>query len=479
MIQATAVTGLSTVLNTLLLFGRNKILAVMLGPFGIGIVSQINNFLLFLSTLASLGINAGVTKLVSENHSKGDLKEEHRVVLNGLKITMIATFLLVLAGLCFSSAISRHILSDPGYGPLIILCLVGFPFLVLFNFYRSVFRGLMEIRRYVSIGVVNSLAALILVVPLVRGFRLSGAVANLTLSYLVCWLVIQFQQKQRSQFLLEIKTIRYPADGRVTGDLVRYGFSSLVAGSSTLLALLFVRSTIISRLGIEDAGYFQAIYAISSQTILIIIESIGTYAFPHLSGIQNPEDFKKELNAVFRLTVILVTPLVLAVVVFRNLFVLLLYSSAFLTIGAVLPFQLAGDFFKSVGWSLGVALLPMKKLKAFVAIDVMVSLLFLIFARLLIESHGIRGVSIAYLISFISHVLFNYFYLRKTLDFRLAARNRWTLAGSMLILAFSMFLGRKTMLILSLPMLLAWAVLSLDSREKAFLMRKIGWMKSS
>jgi len=139
----------------------------------------LNNFIQVLSIATSLGLNVGVTRNIAEyaaeSHKRSilDLISTVTLVLSGVLAVS------VLCGLIFSSHISRLILDNRGFSSFIIITLIGLPFIVYYNFVRSIFTGLLEIRTYVLVGVLSAVLGLVALVPLVLIYQLQGAVWHL------------------------------------------------------------------------------------------------------------------------------------------------------------------------------------------------------------------------------------------------------------------------------------------------------------
>jgi len=180
------------VLNTLVNIGKIKVLAVTLGPHGVGLLSQLNNFFQVLSIATSLGTNVGVTRNIAEYGAASrkksilDLISTVTLVLSGVLVVS------VLCGILFSSHISHLILNNRGYSCFIIITLIGLPFVVYYNLLRSIFTGLLEIRTYVLVGVLSAVLGLAALVPFVLIYKLQGAVWHLLFYSVVSFAIALF-----------------------------------------------------------------------------------------------------------------------------------------------------------------------------------------------------------------------------------------------------------------------------------------------
>ena len=439
LIKATILSGISSVSNAIALFVRNKIIALSLGPYGVGLISQLTNLSLVISNFASVGINVGLIKYIAENLS--NRKEKiHQIIVTGLKIIFVCTMVFTTFGILFSKQISENLLDNKIYYALIIISFIGLPFLVLFNFYRSIFRGLLEIKKYILAGIFNSFITVIVLFPLIKLYHIKGAIWGMSIGYLISMIFIKSIIRKTNLFKIELNLFKGKIDTQIATNLIKFGFASLIAGTSTLVGLLFIRTVIVQRLDMVNAGYFQAIFAISSQSITLILDSIGTYAYPFISSIKIKDNLIKELNNIMRLSMIITVPIISGIILFKENFIIILYSKEFLPIMKILPIQLFGDFFKIIGWSMGVALLPLKRLKMFVFIDLFVNLIFVGISIMLIKNYGIKGICAGYLISFIFHPIINYIYLKRTIGYNIEFKNIVTFMVSIVVLIISILI---------------------------------------
>ncbi len=384
-------------------------------------------------------MNAGVVRYVSKYNTQNRAKEISILMTTVLRVIVIASAVLLLFGMFYAKKIAGFILGDVKLYGFLIIVLIGLPFFVLYNFYRSFFRGLLKINYYVTVGILSSVAGLLILFPLVYAFKLYGAIWHLTFYAVLSFIIAYYFYKKLSANHVNILATTERFDSEIFKEIAKFGLASLLAGSSTLVALLLVRTLIITNSGFHHQGIYQAVFAISAMSIQVIIEAIGTYSFPTISGLTLIPEVRKEINKTFRLALFLATASIFGLLIVKDFVVLLLFSSEFLPATQILGLQLFGDFFKVIGWSMGVALLPLKRLKAFVAIDVIWSVLFVSIAYKLIPIFGLKGAVLAYLFSYLFHAAANYLYLRKTIGFGLLTKNFRLLVSSAVLLAFVVF----------------------------------------
>ena len=136
-----------------------KVVASIIGPSGVALVGQLNNFATIAMSLASGGINNGITKYVAEY--KEDKERIKDCLSTALQITAVCSLLVGTFLILFNSYLSKVILLSPDYNYVFII--FGFTILLyaLNLMLISILNGFKEFKRYVRINIANSVIGLI------------------------------------------------------------------------------------------------------------------------------------------------------------------------------------------------------------------------------------------------------------------------------------------------------------------------------
>lgn len=161
----------------------------IIGTKAIGIYMMIMpTFNLFI-TLAQAGFPIAVSKIVSE-----DKKENKKVVSSTIFISLIITFILMIAVIFLSPTICKFLHNDKLYYP--IMC-IGFtlPFISLSGIIRGYFFGKEQMVPHVVSNAIEQIARIILNIiclPILSGFGVEITIAFLVLSNIISELVSIF-----------------------------------------------------------------------------------------------------------------------------------------------------------------------------------------------------------------------------------------------------------------------------------------------
>ena len=88
-IKVFSMNALATLIRMLTGMISVKVVAAIIGPAGIALLGQLNNFSTIILTLAQGGINNGITKYVAEHKENDDVIKKY--LSNALRITVICT----------------------------------------------------------------------------------------------------------------------------------------------------------------------------------------------------------------------------------------------------------------------------------------------------------------------------------------------------------------------------------------------------
>jgi len=339
---------------------------------------------------------------------------------------------------------------------------------MLFNYIDAYFKGLRRINKYVLFIAISSFINILVNVPLIYFLGIYGAVLSFVfLSILNTSIGIMILKRIKLIPNLK-KTIK--VERNVISNIYKVGLGSVLALVMQQLTFLFVRSNIAGELSLASVGIFQSVYAISINYFGIFFVLLATYSIPKFSTFKTKHENNQELNTTLKFLLILYTPLILTIFVFRTFVITILYSEEFLIAKDLLVYQLSGDFFRALSWLFGLWLLPNLKIKQWILFDFVFYVLFysLFYIFLNYSTFGIKSVSIAYLIAYISHFIINFLYTKFSIDFKYMNKNLKNLFISSIVLALALFVSEYNEIygyIIIIPLIVVWTFFVIKKRD--------------
>ena len=119
LVKAALVSGLATSIKMISAFVINKIVSVYVGPSGLALIGQLQNFSQLATTIADGAISSGVTKYTAEYG-----EEDRRLPLlfsTAIKISLACSVLVSFGLIIFSSQLSEYFLKTERYSYIFIV----------------------------------------------------------------------------------------------------------------------------------------------------------------------------------------------------------------------------------------------------------------------------------------------------------------------------------------------------------------------
>lgn len=389
-------TALSSFIKIITSYITVKVVASIIGPGGIALLGQLQNFTAIFTTLGAGGINNGVVKYVSEyKESESSLQ---RYLKTGLKLTIFFSLFFGLTLILLSSQISQWVLLDHKYYYVFIYFGVSLLFLSINNFLLSILNGFQDFKKFVIINIITSVIGLIFTIILVIAFQLKGAlIATVTYQSVVFFVTIFFLRKA-DWFN---KAVLW---GRLNKDIVRkyfsYSLMALVSAATVPVSQLLVRGHLIQNFSVGQAGFWEGINRISGLYLMFVTTSFSIYYLPKLSEIKTRDLLRKEILTTYKI----ITPIILGSLVLiyllKDRVIGVLFTAEFYPMKELFFWQLIGDFFKVMSLIISMVLVAKSMTKLFIIIEILFSFSFVILSYFFINSNGIIGATQSYCLNY-------------------------------------------------------------------------------
>lgn len=413
-VKVFSLTAISTLVKMLTGLVSVKVVATIIGPSGIALLGQLNNFATIVMTMASGGINSGITKYVAEYKDSDDKVKD--LLSTALRITVWCSLAVGLCMILLHRFLSTLIMLSPDYGYVFII--FGFTvFLYALNMMlTSVLNGYKEFKKYVSVNIVGSLLGLLFTLGFIltlglRGALISAVTFQSVMFFVTLWMIRKLPWVSWGFFKRHIET-------DILKKYFRYTVMTLVTAATVPVSQMLLRGYVISEISPIEAGWWEGMNRISNMYLMIITSSFSVYYLPRLSEIQNKRELRSEIYKAYKLII----PMLLvgfSIVYFLRFWVIkILFTPDFLPMEQLFIWQLLGDFFKICSWLLAFLMIAKSMTRIFVTTEIIFALTFVALGLLFMHCNGIVGIVQAYVINYMLYmftmfVLFrNFFYIK-------------------------------------------------------------------
>ena len=393
-------------------FITSKVIAIFIGPSGMALVGNLRNFLTSTEAFATLGLENGVVKYVAE-HKKDEQK------LHQTLSTIFISVVSICAVLCFILFFFSNYLNITIFGAAFQYAFVFKALAIALPFYSgnifllATINGLGEYKKVIFINIIGSCIGLLVSVLLIWYWQTKGALLSIILTPSLLFL---FSFISINKEIKLIKAVRFKFYNRsFLISLSSYSLMALVSAVFGPIVLLAIRKNIILQLGIEQAGFWEAMTRISSYSFLFITSLIGIYFLPKLAVAKDNQETKMLFWEYYKGILPLFMVGMVCMYFLREFIIQILFTKAFLPVSKLFFWQLLGDVFKAASFILGYQFYAKKLTKAFIVFELF-SLTVLYFSSIYCMTlFNIEGVVMGYAITYAIYFVSLSVYFRKCL----------------------------------------------------------------
>jgi len=402
-LKATSLFGGVQIFNILIAIAKSKLVAVLIGPAGMGIYGLFMSTISLISNSTNFGLQTSSVRNISESVEKNDSENKSLTisVLNKL-LWITGTFGLIIT-LILSPYLSFACFGNYEYS-LSFICLSITVLLSQLNGgQNSMLQGTRSWKHLAKSNMFGSLFGLLFSLPFYFYLRLNGIVPAIIVasifSLFFSWLYSKKVDYKRIK--LDFKDVLRHGKG-----MIFLGLALSFSGIISLLVSYIIR-LFISRSGsLADVGLYNAGYTIINTYVGMVLTSMSTDYFPRLAGISADNSKCEELiNKQTRIVLLLLTPLLLFFFIFSKIALSLLYSDKFLPVSGMVKWAALGMFFRAISWCVSFVFVAKGDSKLFFVNELISNISYLFFSLLGYSIKGLDGLGYAFLATYIVYTI--------------------------------------------------------------------------
>lgn len=373
-----------------------KIVAVIIGPAGIALLGQLNNFNGILQGVSNGGINTGITKYVAEYRE--DDNYIRKLLSNALRITLFCSLLIGIVSILGSYSLSRMILMSDEYFYVFIIFGITITLYSLNGFLISVLNGFKSYRKYVLVNIAGTIVGLVFSVILVVCFGLPGALINaVTYQSIVFFVTLWICRKE---VWLKWDNFREKLEKPIVKKYLKFSAMTLTTLALLPVSQLILRGYVISRISATDAGIWEGMNRISGMYLNVITSAFMVYYLPRLSEIKDNIGLHHEIFRCYKFLIPMLLCIGITIFVLRHFILWLLFTPEFYPMENLFVWQLLGDFFKICSWLLSFQMVAKAKSMLYISTEILYTAVYIVASFLLLHINGIVGLTQGYLVSY-------------------------------------------------------------------------------
>ena len=409
------VIGSAQAVNILISIIRMKVLAVLLGPSGVGLLSIYSSLQGMVTQIAGLGMgSSGVREIAAARGEEATLSRVRRVLFAA---HLVQGTLAMLAVWLLRDQLAIWLFGDEKRAAEVGLIGVAILFALLGAAQIALLQGL---RRIGDLGRVTVLGAFM------------GSVAGLAAVWVqgeggLIWFILV---QPLVAFLIALNyTRRLPKPTAAHLSLVeiwdiwkpmaKLGAAFMLGGLATAATLLLVRGRISQELGLDAAGHFAAAWGITMTYVGFLLGAMGADYYPRLTEvIQDKVAAVRLMNDQAQLGLAIGGPVLLLLIGLAPWLITLLYSAEFGPAVTLLQWQTVGNVFKLASWAMSFSIVAAARPKTYFFMELSFNIVFLGMVLILLPRVGLEVTAYAFALGYLIYLNTVYILVRRIHGFR-------------------------------------------------------------
>ena len=355
-LKYTSLFGSIQALNIFIGLVRNKLVALILGPGGIGLMSLFNSAIALLSNATNLGIATSSVKTLSELYEKGNdeqVKRHVRVIrLWALATAVIGFFACALAGPLlnnFSFSWGNHVKHFVLLAPTVAM-------LAITGGETAILKSARRLRNLAKVSVWNVFLALVFTTPIIYFYGQKGIIPTITLiTFTQMLLTIRYSHR--------VFPWSFHFERSLWGEglpMIRLGIAFVVAGIFGSGADFLIRASLNNIASLNMLGLYNAGFMMSVTYAGMVFTSMETDYYPRLAAVgHDVQQMSNTVNHQVEVSLLMISPLLVAFSIGAPVIVQLLYSKEFLDVVPMIQITVLAMYLRAM--KLPVAYLTLAK----------------------------------------------------------------------------------------------------------------------
>lgn len=402
--KATSLFGGVQVYQILVGIVKSKIIAVLLGPLGVGIIGLYQSALQFIQSITSLGISSSAVRDVSEANGTHDNERIAIVVAALRKIVWVTGLCGMLVVLIFSKRLSIVSFGNDDYIVPFMILSVTLLIDQLAAGKNVILQGLRELKKLAKASAIGVTCSLLFTIPIYYLYGVRGIVPTLILNSLCLFLVAWFYSRRTVIQRIKLPFIDALKQGRVMLKMgLAMSFSNILVFGSAFVIRWYIRQ----ESGTEYVGYYNAAFTILNTYVGMIFTAIGTDYYPRLAAINN-DNHKMALVASQQgeIAALILAPMLVVCISYMPFIIRLLYSEEFLIANDYITYATIGMLFKMCSWLVSYHFIAKGDSRLFVINETLANIVFLLLNIVGFKLYGLAGMGLSYTVAYFLYLIY-------------------------------------------------------------------------
>lgn len=409
--KATAILGSVQFFNIIIGVIRNKIVSILLGPAGMGIVGLLQSSSQTISGFTNCGVSTSAVKNVAGAYEKNNLSLLRKVIYVLKRLVAGTGALAILVMLVMSKKLSQWSFGNDDFTISFACLSASLLFSQATQAYHTIIKGCRRINYYAKANVLGNISSLLICIPL---YYLWGEKAIVPVLILISLFTFLFAYHYERKIGIKEAPTTKEEFKSISTDILKMGLPLAISEVFPIMASYVIRLHVSNYGGVSDVGLFSAGFAILNGYVGMIFTAMSSDYIPRLSAISDDnEACTSTINSQILLSILILFPILVALVVFGNLVVWILYTKDFTPMVGMIYWGALGMLYKTLNWCYGCILIPKRESRIYFVLSVLSAAFYLAASIVFYNVWSVTGLGVSFLASQLFDFTVGYIFISK------------------------------------------------------------------
>lgn len=405
-LKGTTLLGGVQVFKILLAIIRSKIVAVFLGPAGVGVLGLFNSALDLIYGFSNLGLGTSAIREIAAASNRGEEQQLAKTVRVVKNLVLVTGLIGMSICLFFSPYWSYTSFGNRDYSFTFALLSITVLFRLLSEGQNTILQGTRKLKFLAKSNIWGNFWGLVASVPLYYYFGVGGIAPALIITYLINLLLSwHFSNKVKIE-KIKVSFIEAINKGRL---MIKLGVFVSLSGVVSYVVAYVIRIYISNVGGLDDVGLYSAGFSLVETYVGMVFTAMATEYFPRLSSLRDAsEDYSICIKQQMELSLLIIAPLICSFLIFSKVGIYILYTENFLGIETMICWAIFAILFKTPSWCCSYAIIAKGDSIVFFFTEILALVVKLVSSILFYKWWDLAGLGLSYLISYIYYSIQEY-----------------------------------------------------------------------
>jgi len=388
---------------------REKLTALILGGWGMGLISAYNAVSEFLNRASNMGIPLNATRRTSELFEEGTEEEIAHQVMVIRTWVLWSALLSVFICLFFSPLISYFFFKHDWHRwPAVMLISLVAVSNIIAEGECAILKGLRQVSKVAIIETILAFGILLCTIPMYYLLGIRGIILGL----IACGFLSAVVHFFFSLRLVSYKVKPFSHKTFVEGlPLIKVGIPYVLAGVANSFLPMAIAAIILSNHSEAELGHYSAGWKLMIGYSGLVFLALESDYFPRLSSVNNDKlRMNETINQQIDVCTLLITPFLILLVLFMPFVLQLLYKDEFLVVTGMATISVFYTFLRCMSLPMGYSVLAKGHSIAYLVLELSYDVLFGLLIWWCYNSFGLIGAGIAFSVGALYDVVVYFLY---------------------------------------------------------------------